>query len=537
MENVQLHELLNFYELGQVTAYTLDTNTILKKTGDAAQQQCQAEEVSILLSSGEGEDLVIAYISSPDVKKKEWVGQKAPVKGTIAGWVAQHFETLILEGAVKDDRFAPVKPRPEIHTAICVPMLSGKKLVGVINVTRIEHHSQLTPGQIKGLNLLASMAASAIENAHLYDQTEKRLRQLTALRTIDLAITSSVDIRVTLDIVLEQVMSQLSADAAAIRLLDPQTQYLGFAAGLGFRTNRLANVQILLGEGSSGGAAIGRKTVLIPDLAKADVDPTQEILSLEEGIQSAFIAPLISKGEVEGVIEVFYRSHFAPDSEWTSFLEALAGQAAIAIDSARLFDNLQLSNQQLTLAYNATIEGWSRALDLRDKETEGHTQRVTEMTLKLARSMKIFTDDELVQIRRGALLHDIGKMGVPDQILLKGDKLTEEEEKEMRKHPEYAYQLLAPILYLRNALDIPRYHHEWWDGSGYPLGLKGEQIPLAARMFSVVDVWDALRSDRPYRAGWPEEKVLQYIEDMTGKQFDPQVVEAFLKVMGVKSLT
>ena len=211
------------------------------------------------------------------------------------------------------------------------------------------------------------------------------------------------------------------------------------------------------------------------------------------------------------------------------FLEALGGQAAIAIDNTTLFNDLQRSNFELTLTYDRTLEGWSAALDLRDRETEGHTQRVTETTLKLAKVMGL-SEQELVHMRRGALLHDIGKMGIPDEILLKPDKLTEEEWEIMRRHPVYAFELLKPIAYLQPALDIPYCHHEKWDGTGYPRALKGGEIPFAARIFTVVDVWDALLSDRPYRKGWPKEKVLEYIRSLSGIQFDPKVVEAFLNM-------
>ena len=189
------------------------------------------------------------------------------------------------------------------------------------------------------------------------------------------------------------------------------------------------------------------------------------------------------------------------------FLETLAGQVTIAIDNSQLFTNLQRSNLELSLAYDATIEGWSRALDMRDTVTEGHTKRVTEMALNLARMMGMCESD-LVHMRRGILLHDMGKMGIPDTILLKPDALTEEEWKIMHMHPQYAFEMLAPISYLRPALDIPGSHHEKWDGTGYPRGLKGEQIPLAARIFTVVDVYDALTSDRPYRKAWPKEKAI-----------------------------
>jgi putative nucleotidyltransferase with HDIG domain len=242
--------------------------------------------------------------------------------------------------------------------------------------------------------------------------------------------------------------------------------------------------------------------------------------------------PLITKGQVKGVLEIFHRSAFEPDAEWFDFLNALAGQTAIAIENATLFDGLQRSNSELALAYDSTIEGWSRALDLRDQETEWHTLRVTEMSIKLARAFGL-NDSDLIQVRWGALLHDIGKMGVPDRILHKPGPLNEEEWVIMRKHPVLAHDLLAPIRYLRLALDIPYSHHEKWDGSGYPNGSQGNQIPLIARLFAVADVWDALTSDRPYRLAWSEERAREHIQASSGTHFDPQVVELFTQIFAV----
>jgi putative nucleotidyltransferase with HDIG domain len=248
-----------------------------------------------------------------------------------------------------------------------------------------------------------------------------------------------------------------------------------------------------------------------------------------EGIQSYFGVPLVAKGQINGVLEVYFRGPFEPDEQWLDFFHTLAGQTAIAIETSMLFENLQRTNSELSMAYEATIVGWSRALDLRDRETEGHSQRVTEMTLRLARAMGM-TQEELSQVRWGSLLHDIGKMGIPDAILLKPGPLTDEEWVIMKKHPTFAFELLSPIFYLRGALDIPHYHHEKWDGSGYPLGLKGAQIPLVARLFAVVDVWDALKSDRPYRPGWTDEKVRAHLLTSAGSHFDPDVVAVFLQV-------
>jgi len=377
---------------------------------------------------------------------------------------------------------------------------------------------------------VANIAASAMHSLSLRDQTEQRLRKLTALRTIDLTITSGRNLPAALQTLLEQTMLQLKVDAASILLLEPQSNSLEYAASLGFRTTALKYTRLRLGESYAGRAAQERKVVHMPDLSTTPDGLARAPLLAAEGFATYFGAPLIVGDQVIGVLEIFHRSALEADREWVDFLEALAGQAAIAIDNATLFENLQRSHTELGLAYETTLEGWSRALDLRDKETEGHTQRVTELTLQLAEALDV-KKAEWVHIRRGALLHDIGKMGIPDSILLKPGPLSAEEWQIMRLHPEYAYELLAPITYLRPALPIPYYHHEKWDGTGYPRGLQGAQIPLAARLFAVADVWDALRSDRPYHKAWPREEALAYIQDQAGKYFDPQVVEAFLRLV------
>lgn len=196
----------------------------------------------------------------------------------------------------------------------------------------------------------------------------------------------------------------------------------------------------------------------------------------------------------------------------------------------RTFRAEQRANAKLAMAYDATLSSWASALEVRDLDTEGHSRRVSELTMELGRSFGM-SPSELAQVHRGALLHDIGKIGIPDQVLHKPGPLTEEESEIMRKHPEYAYRLLSPIQYLGPALEIPYCHHERWDGTGYPRKLSGEQIPLAARVFAVADVWDALRSDRSYRKAWSEENAREYIKSNAGSQFDPKAVDAFLRIV------
>jgi putative nucleotidyltransferase with HDIG domain len=405
------------------------------------------------------------------------------------------------------------------------------RLVGLLFVIGPSPQHALTEDEQLLLRGLADQSALAIVNTRLYKDARRRLERLQALRTIDIAITSNRDIKSTLDVLLEQITHQLDVDAALVLLLDAAEQRLVFAAGRGFRTQALQATRLRLGEGRAGQGASQRRILVVPDLAGDLGTFTDAPLLGAEGFVSYFAAPLIVKDEVYGVLEVFHRAPLTPGPEWLDFLEALAGQAAIAIDNTTLLSDLQRSHADLAVAYDATIEGWSHALDLRDKETEGHTQRVTEMTLALARRVGRFDESELVHIRRGALLHDIGKMGVPDSILLKPGPLTDAEWVIMRQHPVLAYEMLRVIEYLRPALDIPYAHHEKWDGTGYPRGLQGEQIPLAARLFAIVDIWDALRSDRPYRLAWPEDKVRAHLAGLAGSHLDVELVAVFLNML------
>jgi PAS domain S-box-containing protein/putative nucleotidyltransferase with HDIG domain len=362
------------------------------------------------------------------------------------------------------------------------------------------------------------------------EKIELQLRRLEALHSIDTAISSSLDLHFTLNVLLEQVTKRLGIDAADVLLLDPDTYMLEFAAGSGFRTSAFSRQHLELSEDQAGHAVLERQVVFIEHLQDNDKLFRRAESLWKENFVSYCGVPLVSKGKVKGVLEIFQRKPLEMNRDWLDFLETLAGQTALAIEDSALFQDLEHTNIELILAYDATIEGWSHALDLRDKETEGHTKRVTEMTLKLARTLGM-TEAELIHIRRGALLHDIGKMGIPDAILSKAGPLTKKEQMIMQQHPSMAYEMLRPITFLRMALDIPHCHHEKWDGTGYPQGLSGDKIPIAARIFAVVDVWDALRSNRPYRKRWPEKKVRKHIQAQAGQYFDPKVVEVFLKML------
>jgi len=247
------------------------------------------------------------------------------------------------------------------------------------------------------------------------------------------------------------------------------------------------------------------------------------------GLRSLLYVPLMVGDHAEGVMIVgtanVARVYTDDDID---LCRTLSAQIALAIANAQLFESSQIAAAELRCAYDATLEGWSLALELRDEETSGHTERAAALCVELAERLGI-PESQLSHVRRGALLHDIGKMAVPDSILRKPGSLTEEEWAVMRRHPDYARKFLSQIEYLEPALDIPYCHHERWNGTGYPQGLSGEDIPLPARIFAVIDVFDALTSDRPYRSAWPKDEALAHIECQAGIHFDPEVVKVFLE--------
>ncbi len=375
---------------------------------------------------------------------------------------------------------------------------------------------------------ILSIIRDTTDRKRVEEHVHQQLERLAALRQIDRAIASSVDLNTILRIVVTMTAKYLQVDAVNVLLLDPLKLVLRSGAHYGFTTAHIGRTSLRPGEGYAGRAVLERRIVHVANLQQPDPLLARAEMIQAEKFVVLYAVPLIVKGEVKGVLEIFHRSHFEVSAEWGEFLETFAEQTAIAIDNAQLFQGLEKSNAELALAYNQTIEGWSRAMDVRDKETEGHCRRVADVTWQLARQIGM-SDTELVHVRRGALLHDIGKLGVPDSILLKPGPLTEQERAIMQIHPTLAYELLSAIDYFRPALDIPYCHHEKWDGTGYPRGLKGEEIPLAARVFAVVDVWDALRSDRPYRKAWAEDQVREYILSLAGTHFDPNIVTAFLE--------
>ena len=360
-------------------------------------------------------------------------------------------------------------------------------------------------------------------------KVQQQLDQITGLRKIDSSIITGSEISDTLNLILDQAIRSLNAKAARLLLgLDENRSPVRiYTRGENFQDITLLEYEDNVIEKIEQ----DRETVLICENGSYEVHEALVRFYHRNNITCHSLVPVFTGGNMTGIIEIFFEKDPSDDVDnWQLYSETLSGQITLAINNFELISGLQQKNEELLEAYESTISGWAHALEIRDEETFGHSERVLDLSLKVAKALN-FSEKEISNFRRGVLLHDIGKIGIPDSILLKPGPLDQSEWKIMRQHPVYAYNLLKGISFLKNALDVPHSHHERWDGSGYPDGLHGEEIPIAARVFAVVDVWDALINDRPYRKAWSLEKTREYLIENSGIQFDPNIVETFLKII------
>lgn len=453
------------------------------------------------------------------------VGRRTPPGKGLSALILRTKQPYVTDDVTNDPNiFWKEWDDKRVRALASVPLIVAQdQVIGTLGIGRI---TPITPDEVRVLVAVADIAANALHRATLHEQTEQRLQHLLALQAVNQAINASLDLRIILDILIDQVKNQLRVDAVAVLLCHPQTPILTYTIGRGFR-NPIEHLTVRIGEGYTGRVAREQRTIALGYFIASEHAPH----FANEGFVAYCGVPLIAKGQLVGVLEVFQRASFSPDAEWIHLLETLALQAALAINNARLYEELQRTHTQLELSYDTTIESWARALELRGYESAGHIQRVVELTEQFARALGIH-DTRLRHIRHGALLHDIGKLALPDTdpALRLNDPLCEDESI-LRRHPELAYNLLRTIPYLRYALDIPYCHHEKWDGSGYPRGLKGEEIPLAARLFAIVDMWDLVRTTPPYNTTWSNHQAREHIRSRAGTSFDPNLVETFLKLV------
>ena len=424
---------------------------------------------------------------------------------------------LIQEG--KTITFFDIEESASVAT---FPILNSGQIIALLALKSIKPDFFL-PDTVAWIEALTTVISSSITQV----KQESKWRQ--AIHTINRILQSSLELKEELDLVLGILGELVEMDMALVFKCDPFSKRFEVLATHGTDHDMVGKPPLYFNlETLSEGFPAQVQFHKLSEIFHSEMHDYY----FQKGYQTYVGMPFQANGNVFGVMEIFWRTPQA-DLRKLNIIKMVVGAVSWEIERTSIVNDLRQHNDELTSTYTATIEGLSRALELRDLETEGHTRRVSELTLQLAQHMQIPEDqhDYLVQ---GALLHDIGKLGIPDAILFKPGSLTPQEWDVMRQHPQYAYNILAPIISLRQTLDIPLYHHEHWNGSGYPFGLRGEQIPLSARLFTVVDVFDALISDRPYRSAWPRSHALTYIRENAGKLFDPQITEVFLDLFNTK---
>ena len=457
---------------------------------------------------------------------KTFVGREAEIKDCVSYSAIKENRIVTYDRNRDQDKICPAFRDQGSRYIGFIPLSTKRKTSGLIVISK---KTPFLPHDLEAFKAIADMLASAIERSNLVMKVEKQLRRLESLHTIDQAITSVYEIKVVNKIILEQACKELGADAADILIFNSASNMLEYMGANGFLDRLIQNIRVPLTTSVAGKVLLENKDYAISNLEKNPLWFIRKNMQVEN-FRAYFAQPLSNKGEVVGVMEVFFRQPFFPDEEWNGFFEALATQAAVAYDSYRKYTDLQKIQQNMASSFRSTLETWSKSMELNEIESHGHIRRVTNNTIRLAREMGV-AEEALLDIERGALLHDIGKIGIMDNILLKKGELSDEEWIEIKKHPQIARDLLHNVKLLENALDIPYSHHENWDGSGYPQGLIGNAIPLSARIFSVVETYDVLISDRPFRKPWSKEEAIRYLVDQKGKKFDPDVVDKFLNII------
>jgi HD-GYP domain-containing protein (c-di-GMP phosphodiesterase class II) len=448
-------------------------------------------------------------------------GMRTPPDAGVTGQVFMTGQPYVSDDIVRTGKLYLPDLFTSLPAAACVPVIAQHQPIGVLWIGR---RAPILDEEMNLLSAIGEMIGNAIHRMMLNEETERRADEFESLYRSANGLASQWDLQTVLKTVVTQAMELLNSSGSDVYLFDPERGDLVIVVETGGILHIGSRMRV--DEGMAGRVFRNQQPLIVDDYRVWEGRSPQYY---DLAVSAVVEVPVTFAGEKIGVLaayEVASSNRKYTDAD-ARLLSLFATQAASAIRNARLLAELRGATSELSMAYDTTLEGWARALELRDKETLGHSRRVTEMTLRLARRLSV-PESELTHMRRGVLLHDIGKMGIPDNLLKKTGPLSEDEWTEMRRHPNYARELLYPISYLRPALEIPYCHHERWDGSGYPRGLKGEQIPLAARIFMVVDVYDALSYDRPYRAAWPRHQVLNYLRTQSGRLFDPRVVEAFL---------
>jgi putative nucleotidyltransferase with HDIG domain len=516
-----LSPLTLLLELGQVFHSTLELDPLLNSILKTIQSAVRSEGASIWLYNEEKTNIRCTNAIGP--RDESILGKSAPAGDFLAFYQATRGKAVhLIAGTAAWEQARPItqRARPGTRNVVIAPLVARGDTLGVLSAVNKLGAEAFSQDECELLEALSSHAAIAIHNAQMY---ERQARNAELLNQISRYFQETLDFDSLIQRIFKEVNKAIQAEGQSIWLLDDNgvTVTCRFANGAG--ADAVMNLKVPVDKSVVGNTITTQQPLLIAD---AQQDPRwNRRADSKTGLvtRTLMSVPMVREGKSIGALQAINKRNsqlFNQDD--LSLFTSIASSAALAIENARLFAELQAS-------YDLTLDALTAALDLRDRETEGHSRRVVEFTVRLAKQIGL-TENDLIDIRRGALLHDVGKIGVPDRVLLKPGPLDPDERKEIEKHPQSGYEMLLGIRPLEDAIKIVLGHHEKWNGTGYPLKIAGERIPLGARLFAVADVFDALTSDRPYRKAKTYEAARDIIIADGGTHFDPQVVEAFLAV-------
>jgi len=518
----KLRELECLNDISNLVQSTLDLDKLLRVVMELITDLMGVENCSLLLMEESTKTLRIVIANGLDydiIKNTE-----VKLGEGISGYVAQTGEPLLITNIDSEGRFIKRNSiEYSTRSALSVPLKVKQKVIGVVNVNNKKNGKPFTNSDLLLLQTLSSQISSAIENARLYNKMQQKIVEMTMLQNVGQVINSTLDLSEVLKLVLDQILNIFDADMGSLMLWDDKCECLRITEQRGLDTLYSSQISFKRGEGVAGKVFESGRGVLVENSLKDEI--YKKFGDDSEKIEKTLMCvPIAIKGEVKGVLSCEKMlDHTGPfTKENLDLMTTISTQASVAIENANLYNDL------LDL-YLHTIQSLAAAIDAKDSYTHGHSRRVMYFSIAIAEAMG-FSGDELNTLRHTALLHDVGKIGISESILQKPGKLTDEEFDNIRSHPVVGSHILESIDFLKDVRMQMKHHHEKYDGTGYPDGLKGEEIPLGARIIAVADTYDAMTSTRSYRKGLKHEVAVEEIKRCSGTQFDPKVVEAFLKV-------
>ncbi len=516
------------YVAGARLSAVLEWDPLIRQTLETTTHLVQGDGASLMLLDERCGELY--FVAATQLPPPLIQAARIPVGQGMVGWVADHREAFLLNGSIDASRFPGSALKPEeVSSAICVPLIpppcAGKaqQVLGVLTVHRQAGNPPFSQEELELITALSTQAAAALLNARVYRGLDRKHSQLEHLVEIGSHLTTILEIRTVLNMITAKAVQLLHCEAGSLLLVDEENQELVFQVAIGPAGLRLTEKRLPMDRGVAGTVARSGAPLIVND-ARSDPRHDEGIDSLTALVtRSLLCVPLKTNNRTIGVLEVMNKTDGAPfDEEDAQALGGFAVQSTIALENARLYSDLKL-------AFRDTVRVIANAIEARDPHTAGHSERVTLISLAIAREMG-WSREQLDVLEIGALLHDIGKIGVGDSILRKPSPLTNEEYAEMKQHPVLGARVIESVSVLRPVLPYILYHQEHYDGQGYPFGLHGTEIPIEGRLLAVVDSLDAMTSDRPYHKAMSLPGALDEIVRHRGTQFDPDVVDALLRV-------